>query len=290
MKQFILLSLVFTVTGALQQALSQQHYNNPISQYYRNRYLMNPAFAGDHTSPYIYGLVNKSWMGFEGAPTLVQFSGDMHFGKNTGGGIQLLSDKAGQMQRTMAKLSYSYKIKLGGDDELLRLGFSLSTYREQISQQMLQESADDPDIKTFNDQGFRFDGDFGAVYKNKNFFFSAELVNLNRWYSDLLKKMPVDLETFSLATSYKYITDEKVTIEPMMAVKFYTRTTCVWKIGAELGYNNQVQASFMLQNNKTVQAGLGMQLQGFGEVNVFYGSANGQGAGQQMELGLGINL
>jgi type IX secretion system PorP/SprF family membrane protein len=290
MKKYFLLYLLLTVTGALQQALSQQHYNNPISQFFRNRYLINPAFAGNHTRPYVYGLVNRSWIGFEGAPTLVQFSGDTYMGKNTGAGIQLLSDKAGEMQRMLAKLSYSYKISLGGTDEFMRLGISLTSYKEQLSPEIIREGVSDELIKSFNSRGWRFDGDFGAVYQNKTFFFSAALVNLNRWYSDLLKQMPVDMETFSLTTAYTYVTDEKVTIQPLLSAKFYSRTPWLCKVGAELGYNNQFHASLLWQNNNSIQGGLGMQLKDFGEINFFYGSANAQGAAQQMEVGLGINL
>jgi hypothetical protein len=172
----------------------------------------------------------------------------------------------------------------------MRLGISLTSYKEQLSPEIIREGVSDELIKSFNSRSWRFDGDFGAVYQNKTFFFSAALVNLNRWYSDLLKQMPVDMETFSLTTAYTYVTDEKVTIQPLLSAKFYSRTPWLCKVGAELGYNNQFHASLLWQNNNSIQGGLGMQLKDFGEINFFYGSANSQGAAQQMEVGLGVNL
>jgi hypothetical protein len=89
---------------------------------------MNPAFAGNHKQPYLYGLVNKSRTGFEGAPAIAQFTGDLNLSKTANTGMQVLNDKAGALDRIQAKISCAYRIKPGSEEGNLRLGFSLASY------------------------------------------------------------------------------------------------------------------------------------------------------------------
>lgn len=287
MKHIILLLL--SGIGFFQQILCQQHYNIPVSQYFANRYLANPAFAGSHTSPYVYALANRSWLGFEGAPVLVQFTGDMAFTKHAAGGIQLLSDNANELQRMLARLSYAYTIHTGGEKESLKLGFSLSTYRERITNSE-PDGVIDPSVKALNETSWRFDGDFGAVYSSDHFFASATVFNLNRWYSKLLSKQPVDLETLSIMTGYTFDTDNEISIQPLAAAKFYTRTHWLLRAGGEFNYDKKLQVSLLWQNNQSIYGSIRLPLKETGEVNFSYGSGNKQGYGQLFEVGLGVHL
>lgn len=277
--------LLITTTGN-----AQLHYNTTASQFFRNRYLMNPAYAGSDSSLRIYGIINRSWIGFDGAPTTFMLSADRHIGNNGGAGLQVATNEAGILRRTQASLSYSYKIPLTGEDEYFRMGMSVSGYWEQLKPSVVSEEANDPAVQAFNGKGMRFEGDFGAYYHHKKYFFSASMFNLGKWFSDLPDILPVDLETLRLTAGYTFTPDEDFTIQPLVAAQLYTKTPWLFRAGAEATYSGRISASFFWLNNKTIQAGCGLKISEGCEVNIFYGSSNPQKVGEMMEVGLGLRL
>lgn len=277
--------LLITSTG-----YAQLHYNTTASQYFRNRYLLNPAYAGSDSSLRIYGLINRSWIGFDGAPTTFQLSADKPIGNNGGAGLQVATNEAGILRRTQVSLSYSYKIPLTGVAEYFRMGMSVSGYWQQLKQSVVAEEPNDPVIQAFNEKGMRFEGDFGAYYHHRKYFISASMFNLGKWFSDLPDILPVDLETLRLTAGYTFTPDESFTIQPLVAAQFYTKTPWLFRVGAEGTYNDRVFASVFWLNNKTIQAGCGLKISEGCEVNLFYGSSNPQRVGEQLEVGLGLSL
>lgn len=287
---FKFLACVSMILLAAASGHAQLHYNTTASQFFRNRYMLNPAYAGSDSSLRIYGLINRSWMGFEGAPTTFQLSADRHLGNNGGVGLQVATNEAGILRRTQASLSYSYKIPMTREDEYFRMGMSVSGYWEQLKPSVVNEEPNDPVVQSFNEKGMRFEGDFGAYYHNRKYFISATMFNLGKWFSDLPDILPVDLETLRLAGGYTFVPDENFTIQPLVAAQFYTKTPWLFRAGAEATYNGRVFASLFWLNNKTIQAGCGLKISEGCEVNIFYGSSNPQRVGEMMEVGLGLSL
>lgn len=292
MRKYILYLTALCGVGISKPVKAQLYYNNPVARFYRNNYLANPAYAGSHSGPFIYGLANRSWIGFDGAPVLVQFTGDMAFGENSGAGIQLASDKTGVLHRTYTKFSYAYKIKLKGKDEAIRLGFSLSAWKQQLDgSAIIDGGVVDNTAKQFNGQGWQVDGDFGATYQLAGFQFSAAGFNLRQW-SKNIQGQGVDVETVNLMSSYAWKPEgnDEYEIKPMAAARFFTKRSVIIAGGAQFTYNNAFHASAIWQNTGSICGTLGVLLKNFGEVNVSYVSNNKQGYGQQYEVGIGIGL
>ncbi|BAV08169.1 hypothetical protein FLA_4202 [Filimonas lacunae] len=272
------------------QGKAQLYYNNQSARFFRNNYLANPAYAGSRNQPFLYALVNRSWIGFDGAPTLIQFAGDLPFGAHSGAGLQVASDKSGMLQRTYAKLSYAYKIKLGGNSEWIKLGFSLTGYRQRLDAAAVSSGgAIDPAAKAFNDQNWHIDGDFGAVYQTEGFQFSATTFNLRKWFPDF-SNQPVDLETLALMTSYTFQTSDNIELKPLLAARFFTKSNWVAAVGGQLSYDHLFHASAIWQNTGSVVGTLGLMVKQLGELNFTYATNNKQGYGQQYEVGLGVAL
>jgi type IX secretion system PorP/SprF family membrane protein len=269
--------------------IAQSYFNNPVSQYFRNQYLWNGAYAGAKAKPFVYGLVNKSWTGFDGAPTLVMLTGDLSFGKNSGAGLQFVSDKSGSLQRTIAKFNYSYKVVMS-ETENLRLGIGLSGFKERLSSEVTSNNGQfDPTVKSFNDRSWEVDGEFGAVYENSNFSFGASFFNLRTALKNL-ESRPTDLPVIQLVTSYKFDLQNDLGLKPLASFRHYMNSKNLLTAGAQLEYDKTFHASAMYQTNGSVLGGLGVMLKELGEVNFFYSGNNSQGYGQQYEVALGIHI
>ncbi|MEN9686395.1 MAG: hypothetical protein RLZZ28_2181, partial [Bacteroidota bacterium] len=99
------------------QASAQQQMENSMSQYYQNRMLWNPGFTGGDGNK-IYALQNRSWVGFDGAPIMTSFSGELLFGTNSAAGLQVLNDVTGILKRTFGIFSYAFRVKLSKEEQL----------------------------------------------------------------------------------------------------------------------------------------------------------------------------
>lgn len=284
-----LLPLLIACLFAGLKVNAQSYFNNPISQYYRNPYLWNGAYAGAKQTPFVYGLVNRSWIGFDGAPTLVMLTGDLSFGKNSGAGLQVVSDKSGALQRTIAKLNYSYKVVMS-EAENLRLGIGVSAFRERLSNDMVSNNGQfDQTVKSFNDNGWDVDGEFGAVYENSNFSFGASFFNLRTAMKNL-ENRPTDLPVIQLVSSYRFDLENQLALKPLASFKHFMNSKNLLTAGCQLEYDKVFHASAMYQTNGSVLGGLGVGLKDLGEVNFFYATNNKQGYGQQYEIALGIHI
>lgn len=284
-----LLSAAFLLITAV--VAGQQYFNAVGSQYFRNTYLVNPAFAGAHENAFIYGLHNSSWTGFDGAPKLVQFTVDTRFGAHSGAGVQFLSDKAGVLQRTTLRVSYSYTIETGGEKEFLRLGFSGVGYREQLDNNALTDGGTiDNAVKAFNDRNWNVDADFGVVFQHDRFYASAASSNLRRWLPKIVDDQPIDLPTFHVMTSYKFPLADEYELSPLASARFYTRKQWMLGLGAQFEMKKVFHASLIWQNNSSVVGGLGVLLKDIGELNFMYTTNNKHNAGQQYEVGMGVNI
>ncbi|BAV06232.1 type IX secretion system membrane protein, PorP/SprF family [Filimonas lacunae] len=293
MKKYIAgFTFLFSAALAL-PGKAQLYYNNPVARFYRNTYLANPAYAGAQEQPFVYALVNRSWIGFDGAPTLVQLSGDMNFGKSSGAGIQLANDKSGVLKRSYAKFSYAYKIKLAGENHAVRLGFSLSAFRQQLDgSAIIDGGVVDAGAKQFNEQGWKADGDFGATYQFKGFAFSAAAFNLRQWFPDV-NSNPANQETMNLMASYAWqpADNKQIELKPLVAARFFTKASSIIGGGAQFTYDKTVHASAIWQNTGNITGTVGLMLKSIGgEINFSYVTNNKQGYGQQFEVGLGIGL
>lgn len=291
MKKIIFYSILLLVNIAFYQSVkAQSYFNNPISQYYQDRFLWNAAYAGANDYAHIYQLLNKSWIGFDGAPTLFMMAADTRFGKNSGVGAQVISDKSGVLQRTTAKLSYSYKVKLD-DKQLLRFGIAASMYRERLDESAYINSNGqaDANVKTFNGKGWMADGDAGVVYENERFSFGAAATNLRKIF-EKGNDQQSDLQTFQLNAAYTIQLEGDMHIQPLVSYKHFLNSKDLFLGGAQFEYEKMFHASLLYQNTGSVQGGIGVPVKEIGEVNFFYGSNNRQGYGQQYEIALGIHI
>jgi type IX secretion system PorP/SprF family membrane protein len=265
---------------------AQQYSSDPVGQYYRNGYLWNPAYAGSKDHPSVYALLNNSWIGFDGAPTLAILAGDMAFGRNSGIGLKLISDRSGLLQRTTATLDYSFILRLD-NEKRLRIGISAGTFTQRLNN---TPGAVDPLVYTFNAQKTTVDGSLGGVYENKNFTFSGAWYNLrNTFQKNGYAQVNVATTNFMISWRFKVASDS-TSIKPLVAYKSFSAGGGLFAVGAQLERNKIFNTSLLWQNTGSVIGSIGLRIAKIGEVNFSYASNNRYGYGQLYEIGFGIGL
>jgi type IX secretion system PorP/SprF family membrane protein len=271
---------------------AQQQIENSMSQYFQNRLLWNPGFTGVDGNK-IYALQNRSWVGFDGAPVLTAFSGELNFGKNSSAGMQVVSDVTGILYRTFGVFSYAYRIKLE-EEKQLRIGISLSITGDRLDSRYLDAStAIDPLIVNNINQKSQYDGNIGLVYSTKHltlgtsFFRISETLNGNSVGDANLAYLKM-AAYYDIAAS----SDDKLHFKPLAMFRMFKATASVLDIGASMEYNKQFNALLMYQTSGNIRAGAGLKIQNWGAMNFYYSTNHKftNSSSQQYELGFGFYI
>lgn len=287
-KGFLLLMLMFVIGN--QQLFAQQQIENSMSQYYRNKILMNPGFTGIDGNKG-YALQNRSWVGFDGAPVLTAFTGEFNFGQNSSAGVQVISDVTGILYRTFGVFSYAYRIKFQ-EEKQLRIGISLSIAGDRLDSRFIDPSvAIDPLIANNINQKAYYDGNLGLVYTAKNLTLSGSFFRIGEVLNGKIQG-DANLAYFKGAAFYDINggTESKLQVKPMAMIRLFKATETVADLGLQFEYNQLVHAMLIYQTTGNIRTGAGLKIQQWGEANFFYNSnqkiANVNS--QQYELGLGV--
>jgi len=154
------LILIFAFADSQAQQMAQTNL------YLVNRYVMNPANAGDHNHLAAFLSHRQQWVGIEGAPRTSILSAHSLVGKNVGFGGTIISDKTDIFERLSVNLTYAYHIRLS---KKIKHSLSLA-----VSGGFLQHKIDVADVKVATPgdivlnpgkySGFTFNVDAGLRY------------------------------------------------------------------------------------------------------------------------------
>ncbi|MGV6829898.1 MAG: PorP/SprF family type IX secretion system membrane protein [Flavobacteriales bacterium] len=109
----LLLVLLGTFSGKAQQ-------DPQYTQYMYNTQVVNPAYAGSRDALSFGALYRTQWVGLDGAPTSITFTGDTPIGSldNMGLGLSIVRDELGPSVETNLVIDYSYSINTSENSEL----------------------------------------------------------------------------------------------------------------------------------------------------------------------------
>lgn len=283
--------VLFTLAVLMDLPAKAQHtFSNSISQFYRDGYLWNPSLAGNNGKRF-YGLLNNSWIGFDGSDKLIGFAGDIKVGDNMGAGIRLSSNTSGILQRYLAAFSYAFEIKMKNDASL-RIGEDLSLYKEHLdSKSLIYDGQVDPEAASYsNHSGLKVNGDIGLSYNIKAFTLGATAYNVGA-YLQSSDKRGTDMEIGEVATSYNFqFTDSKLSLTPLAAYEMYYSNDNIFTLASQLEYDHVFHVSAYWQSTGNIMGGVGLMLKNFGEVNFFYSTKNKYGYHEQYEVGLKYHI
>lgn len=266
MKRIVLLSMLIssTITSIAQLTpLKSQYFNNP--------YLVNPAMAGKEEKTRIFLNYSSQWNKIEGSPVLMSLSASTAITEKAAVGVNIISDKAGLLQRTQAMGSFAYKLPIS-DEQSLRFGISLAWTREQLDLGEATENGT-PDIALSNYNNKRkstIDGNFGIAYINNAFEAQFSYLNLNQKRAQEFST--VDYSTFYSAVSYEFNREQNFTIKPLIAYRGIKSYKNQWDVAVEWGYIDMVNLYTMYHSNQSFSGGAGYNYQDKLNFSLIYNS------------------
>ena len=283
----LLVILLAGQTSVLQA--QQQQMENTMSQYFRNRMLWNPAYTGvDGNKAYV--LQNRSWVGFEGAPVITGISGELNFGKNSSGGVEIISDATGILYRTYGVLNYGYRVKFS-ESAALRLGVALAINGDRLNNKYIDGSAmADPLIAANINSKPQFDGNLGAVLQLNKLDIGVSLFSLGKSLRN--EKFEANHPTSQVGLSYPIELDksDKLKLKTILMMRTYEAIDMVIDGGVQFSYNDLFHVMGVYQSAGNIRTGAGIRKSGLGELNFFYNTNTkiANISSQQYELGLGV--
>lgn len=212
------------------------------SQYWMNKFLLNPAVAGHegYTSFTLTG--RKQWGGLEGAPATLSVSGQTRLVRNSyisrgrnvkrrrrpmtrggkvGLGGYLFTDNVGAINKTGFQGTYAYHIAM--PEGQLSFGASLGGFQYRINKDAINTEFQDGLIELTDQNAYLIDGNFGTYYSNRDLYAGFSVHNLFESFLKLNNRegSKTKLERQYVFTGgYRYDVIDFVYLEPSFNFKF----------------------------------------------------------------------
>ena len=194
----IIAAILFFVSSELKAQVSP-----PMSMYYLNEYLYNPAVAGKRQGLNVGLSYKNNLTGSNGQSVANTVTVDYGMGKN-GFGLSVVTDKDGLLNVNRFSASYAYNVKTS---ETGNLRFGLSVGMSSLKVNMSDIIGDGTDLipQQFNEQGYIFDGDLGVNYEDGKLSLSAVAPNLRSLiYSENVND-GYNYSTFYVSAAYQVL-------------------------------------------------------------------------------------
>lgn len=115
----LILSIFFLAAFVVGVQAQQDHQ---YTQFMYNKLLLNPAYAGARSVPFVTGIYRNQWFSFDGAPKSALLSYNSPFlSKRVGVGATISHQQAGLQRDFFGSVAYSYDV-LAQEDMTLRVG------------------------------------------------------------------------------------------------------------------------------------------------------------------------
>jgi len=236
------------------------------SQYWMNKFLINPAYAGSEGFTSFNLTARQQWMGFEDAPSTQAISGQMRILKTSfisksrsikkrtkkrrpsgrvGIGGYLYNDQNGPVGRTGLEATYAYHVFIG--DGQLSMGLSLSAYQFRINtDKLITYEETDPLIDQARESMFIPDGSFGLFYTYQPFYVGISAKNLFqaalKFGGDNSFKDYQQIRHYYFMTGYRYDMRNDFEIEPEILLK----TTEAFNLQADVSVKGYYKRDYWL--------------------------------------------
>jgi len=234
---------------------------DPLSaQYFNNRYIVNPAFAGLENETNLNLAYRSQWNNVPGAPVAQNLTLDHGFNK-VGLGINFVNDKSGLTRQTRAVATFAYHLPVGSNGNKLNFGVSVGMMNQRLSNSDIVGNVNDPDANRYNERETYLDGDFGVAYTDKRLTLHAAFPNLKK-ILDSKEERFADIPRFFTSASYKFLFGagiDAVVLEPQVAFRAIKGIDNIWDAGAQVAIiDRQILFSGMYHSTKNATFGLGM--------------------------------
>lgn len=247
------------------------------TQYFQNQYLANPAMAGLEQGMRLNAAYRRQLGGMPGAPVTAFASGDWQVNSRVGVGAQVMSDKAGLIDRTRVAMTYAYRIPLGLEEQQFHFGLSAVWNVQRLDVKAVNGDSNDPSISGFNRRDNYFEAEFGMGYTDKHLNVQAALPNVRNLFTG--NNLGADGGgLFFTAVSYKFLpgSDEVTSIEPKLVYRGVKGYDNILDAGLNVSFlNNVANIMAMYHSSKSLTAGIGVKAWQMVSVQAMYTTQTG---------------
>lgn len=225
MKNFIAAYLLLVITSSYGQELNLPVFTQYLAD---NPFVVSPTYAGIGDNLRIRANGLTQWVGIKDAPQNQSLYADLRVLDRSGLGISLYNDSNGNTKQTGAKISLAHHLILDYySRQYLSLGISynLNTFKIDIDKFKSGNAIQPADPSVTNNHNLSNNNfDIGALYRNKDFYFSLNVGNiLNKKTNDFYHTEPQLLRNYQIYTGYviKSSQNKKIEFEPSIYYQFY---------------------------------------------------------------------
>lgn len=226
-----------------------------LSAYFLSPLTYNPAYAGSYEGMSFSSAYSTQWVGFDGAPRTLFFSGHgTFFNSKTGLGLDIINDKIGASTETKAMLNYAYNVELD-DIWKLSLGIKSGFSNYTIDYRLLNienpsEFQGGPDI--VNNVVFNFGTGF-YLYTTKYFLGISSPNILNAKYIDSYRNTLANSSiNYFFTTGYSFELDDEVFLKPTILTRIVKGAPLSTLYAVNLNWKEKFYASLNFQFDSSI--------------------------------------
>lgn len=246
------------------------------TQYYLNQYLANPAMAGLDSGLHLNAAHRRQWTGIDDAPVNTFITGDIRLGAS-GLGLNIFTDKAGQLSRTRVALSYAYHMPIDHSGyRQLHFGLSVAFSTSRVSYHELDGDFSDPSLAAYNSRNDYFEGEYGMAYTDRHLTLQVSVPNARTLFSG--KELGVNSGTILYtAAAYRLDLGNAISsLEPKVCYRQVKRYDGIVDAGLQLGFlDDVVTVMGLYQSSKNFTGGAGVRLGKVVTVQALYTTQTG---------------
>ena len=195
---FFLKVSIFVVFFLLSVLSVNAQQSQPITQFFFNRFMLNPAAAGSQGYSSVGMTIKDQWTGFGNSPTVQVlygqyrlsrqgFSGNRNVNRSSSGnperiglGVALFNDIRGPLRTTGAQFTYAYHL----EDQYGQLSFGLtgSIFQFYANRDKMITEHFDNYLASINLSRFIPDAMFGVHYTSSDYYAGLSVSNLFQSY------------------------------------------------------------------------------------------------------------
>jgi|LakMenEpi03Aug12_release.lakeMendotaPanAssembly.Ray.scaffolds.fasta_scaffold160535_2 type IX secretion system PorP/SprF family membrane protein len=226
------------------------------SMYRFNPQIITPAHAGSTETSEATLMSRQQWLGIEGAPKTLVFSGNFKFKQQSGLGVNAMLDQAGPLKITTISGDYAYHTKLSGDWTFsggIRAG--LANLNLDFTGLALSQT-DDALFATNRSSGLKFNTGWGLrVQKNDGFFISVSQPRLLKYNLGSGYK---DVAYFYTMVGTKIKASDKIALYPSVMFRSAVDVPISWdaNVMANLSGKIDIGLNYRHQDSWGIRAGI----------------------------------
>lgn len=222
---------------------SQQ--DSQYTQYMYNTVSINPAYAGNRGMLSFNGIYRNQWVGLEGAPESLAFSGNTPIGRISGNGVGLglsfFSDKIGPSTESNIAADFSYTIPL---DEHIDLSFGIKGGLNLLDvdfSKLNPHNPTDSDLKSIDNRVSPIVGAGFYLHSRDRWYLGLSSPNLlvTEHYDDYTASTASEKTHIYLIGGYVFDLNRNLKFKPAFLTKAVVGAPIAWDVSANFLFHEK---------------------------------------------------